>query len=220
MKMKTKGVGRKSPNEFVMGFFGHKPISVKVTHNPDSIRSKFVSTWAIPPERTLGWSTIRKGEKTGYRKALIFVNKKLPEYVKARGNLRKAFETEYTLVHELAHVYAEREGKVTEYMHEHLANLISLEYFAKTNPNKLKLILRAAGNEKTANRFLIPKELINIYKYIRTEEREQLISDVLLGKIKFPGKELDKYLLGIVKKMPSPPKDYITYLENAINIPF
>ncbi|MFA5361501.1 MAG: hypothetical protein WC290_03550, partial [archaeon] len=41
-----------TPNEFVMKYFGYKPLSVKVTHNPDSIRGKFISQWGIQPEKT------------------------------------------------------------------------------------------------------------------------------------------------------------------------
>ena len=213
MGLKKRRIGKLTPNEFVSGFFGHKPASVRVTHNPNLVRSKFMDQWGIGPERALSWSTLGEEGKTGVGKALIFVNKKLPEYMRARGDLRRSFELEHSLVYELANVYVRREGKVSEYMHSTLTNLIALEYFAKTNPSKLRVILRASLSERNAKRFLVPKRVLEIYQYLNASQREQLINDILRGKISNNEKDLGNYLLNIVKKLPRPPTGYITQLE-------
>ncbi|MDD2531901.1 MAG: hypothetical protein PHO61_04425 [Candidatus ainarchaeum sp.] len=206
-----------TPNEFVMKYFGYKPLSVKVTHNPDSIRGKFISQWGIQPERALSWGNFRGENSANSRKALIFVNKNLQEYIKARGNKRRGFEVKFSLVYELAKAYSEREGKVSQVMQEPFANMIALEYFAKTNPLKLKLIMRAALNKNTENRFLIQEKIVKLFTYLTREQREKIIKDTLEGRITSSGKEFDLQLLNLVSKQKNPPLDYINYLKKSIS---
>ena len=211
-------MGKLNPKTFVAKFFDHKPLSVKVTHNPNSIRRRFLSLYGAGPEEVFGWAGPRSLNSINWRKSLIFINKNLPLFIEGVKRERKGFEVEYTTAHELAHVFAERAGKNVGRLNEMYADLIALEYFAQTKPLDYKKILRLAKFKPTRERVWVDHNAQKIHSLFPLLAREEIIRDLLNGVVKSDGPRFDEYLLAKAKKYKLPSK--VIAKMKAEEVPF
>jgi hypothetical protein len=189
-----------NPKSFVAKFFGHEQASVKITHNPNSVRGRFFSAFRAQPEMVFGWAVPRSKRRGNWRKSLIFINKNLPTYFKEKNRKRAGFEVEYTKVHELAHVYAQRVGKVADQMHEVFADLVALEYFAQTQPVTSRKITLMAKFKTANKRMFVDSTALKIHALFNALVREEIINDIIEGRIRKDGPEFDDYLITKAKQ--------------------